>query len=46
MDYLDALAMAVGLLDPVATFAGPSEEIELPRHEYNLIQEVHSSQCP
>src|SRR5215207_516164 len=45
-DTLDAVAMAVSLLDPVATFAGPPEDIELPPSEYRLIQEVHSSQCP
>lgn len=46
MDHLDALAMGVSLLDPVATFAGPSEDLILPASEYAYIQEVHSSQCP
>jgi hypothetical protein len=45
-DNLDALAMAVSLLDPVASFAGPPEDITLPPHEYKLIQEVHQTQCP
>lgn len=45
-DHLDALAMAVSLLDPVATFAGPPEEITLRPDEFRRIQEVHSSQCP
>jgi hypothetical protein len=45
-DHLDAVAMAVGLLDPVATYAGPDEELTLPRSEYEIIQEVHSHQCP
>lgn len=45
-DHLDALAMAVSLLDPVATFAGPPEEILLPASDYHYIQDVHSSQCP
>lgn len=45
-DHLDAVAMAVSLLDPAASFAGPPEEITLPNSEYRLIQEIHSSQCP
>jgi hypothetical protein len=45
-DHLDALAMAISLLDPVATFAGPPEEITLRPDEFRRIQEVHSSQCP
>jgi hypothetical protein len=45
-DHLDALAMAVSLLDPVATFAGPPEDITLPPEEYAEILEVHTSQCP
>jgi hypothetical protein len=45
-DHLDAVAMAITLLDPVATFAGPPEDITLPPAEYRLIQEIHASQCP
>lgn len=45
-DHLDAVAMAVGLLDPVATFAGPPEDVTIPVGDYRVIQEVHSAQCP
>jgi hypothetical protein len=45
-DHLDAVAMGVTLLDPVATFAGPDEAIDLPPTEWRLVQEVHQSQCP
>jgi hypothetical protein len=45
-DHLDAVAMGVTLLDPVATFAGPDETIDLPPTEWRLVQEVHQSQCP
>jgi phage terminase large subunit-like protein len=45
-DHLDAVAMAVGLLDPVATFAGPEEDVLLSPGDYKEIVEVHQSQCP
>jgi hypothetical protein len=38
--------MAVALLDPVATFAGPPEEYDLPRAEWKMLQEDWSQQCP
>lgn len=45
-DHLDALAMAIALLDPVATFAGPPPEILVSREDYRVVMEVHQSQCP
>jgi hypothetical protein len=45
-DHLDVFAMAVTLLDPVAAFAGPQETLQLPAHDWQLIQDVHQAQCP
>jgi hypothetical protein len=44
-DHLDAAAMAVSLLDPVAMFAGPPEEVLLPPSQWREVQEAHQ-QCP
>lgn len=45
-DHLDALAMAIGLLDPVATFAGPEQEVLLSPKDYAEVLDVHQAQCP
>lgn len=45
-DHLDSWAMTVTLLDPVASFAGPPQEISLPPSEWRDITDLHVSQCP
>ena len=45
-DNLDVVAMAVGLLSPLATFAAPEEVHTLPPTEWRRLQEDWSAQCP